>query len=200
MDLINATGETMHWWYNGERFDFPPNELVKVSDPCGQHMLVHLARKGLQEVRYGDDPNIISLNALRAIVDFHRLQVKAHDVQRKKAEDEKTPIPAEPEGYAEAKRALRVYEPILVEREKDEQARRDAADEKRIRSTLSKAPSTVDLGDMSIEELRKQVQDLGGEPKATTKAKLIRQVQRLQEQRESELASQEKARASEKED
>lgn len=185
MDLLNATGEPYGWWYDGKRYEFPPGELVRVSDACGQHMLNHLSIKGLQEVRYSDDRDKIALVALRAIVAFHRRQIAVHERHNEVQSEKKFPIFEKPEGVYEAEAALQIYEPILEKREAEAQERARAKKAASIGAALDKGVGLPELDDMTLEELREKAEKAGLQGAGTlNKRSILARLRELQDEKE----------------
>ena len=185
MDLINATGESVAWKYDGQRYEFPPNEVVSVPDLAGQHLLNKLSWMGLQKISYGDDPSEISVIALRAIVAFHQRQVKAHDAQVRVATETRNPVPSEPDGYKAAVVALKSYAPLLEAAEKDNLEFIATQSAAKIKSAVKEGPQMPELEDMDQAGLRAVVESLGA--KVNNRhgpAKLIKQIRELQAEKD----------------
>lgn len=184
MELFNATGETLSQKYDNQEYVFPPNEVIMVTDDCGKHCLLHQGRRGLQQIRYGDDPIQLSVVALNAIVAYHELQLEAHNNQARVAGESKNPIPAEPDGYKIAKRRLPAYLTVLKEREADAEVAAAKDEERKIREALDKKPDEIKpIEDMNVDEQRDVIRSLGGEPNMRHgQQNLIKQIKALRKQ------------------
>jgi hypothetical protein len=183
MELFNATGETLSHGYDNQMYTFPTNEIVRVTDDCGHHLMQKLAWRGLQEISFGDDPDELARVALNAIIRYHEHQIDVHETQVRVAGESKNPVPAEPEGYKTAKRRLPTYMKVLEERKAGDEAAAVAKEEKAIRESLSKQTDEIrSLDDMDVDELRVVVRSLGEEPDMRVgSVKLIQKIEALRE-------------------
>jgi len=194
MEVFNGTGETLKQMYDGVTYVFPPNEVVRLGDDCGAHCLLQQSVRGLQEIRWGDEPEELGAVAINAIVNWHRQQIEAHETQVRVASESKNPIPEEPEAYKLAKRRLPAYEKVMVERQEDAEANAAAAEEAAIRAALGKPTGEIKaLEDMDVDELRAVVRsftDDDGNPVEPNMRighkKLIAQIEELRAEVEEE--------------
>lgn len=174
MDLINATAESFGWWCDGVRYDFPPGELCRVSDEVGNHMLIHLETKGLQAVRYGDDPEKISLTAIHAIVMFHKQQIATYNAMNEEQDQQKLSKLPKPEGVIEAEAKLKAYEPAYQRMLKDASEAEQAEITKSIERGLQRRPEIPNMDDMDMDQLRTTLVEFGGEPgRMSTRKSLV---------------------------
>ncbi len=185
MDLINATGESCAWKCDGRLYRFPPGELGRVSDEVGNHLLIHLKRKGLQEVRYGDDPAKVGIKAVAAIVKFHRGQIAEYDRINAEQEQQKLGLLKEPEGVRVAKARLKAYEPAYARMIEDADEVEAAEMTKAVELSLDRAPTIPDMEDMDIDELRNTLVKFGGRPgRMSSRSSLLKAIKRQVAERE----------------
>lgn len=184
MELFNATGETLSQNYDNVGYVFPPGEIVLVTDPCGAHILLKLSGRGLQKIRFGDDPAELGRLAVAAIVKYHEHQIEMHEIQVRVAGESKNPIPAEPEGYKLAKRRLPAYHKVLKKRNEDAEALAAKAEEAKITAGLGTEPGEIRKpAAMNVDELRDVIRSLGEEPNMRHgHKKLIETIEELREQ------------------
>lgn len=188
MELFNATGETLSHKYDNVPYFFPPSEIVRVTDDCGKHMILKIGSRGLQEIRFGDDPEKLGLVAIQAIVAFHRDQIEVHETQVRVASESKNPVPAEPEGYKIAKRRLPTYEKVMEERKADAEVAATKAEEAAIREALDKPTGEIKaLEDLDVDEARGVIRSFGEEPDMRVGLKkLIATIEELRKEQTAE--------------
>ena len=179
MDLLNATGEVMRWNYDAKPYEFPPNELVRVSDPAGKLILKHLAMKGLQEVKYGDDPLQISFRAINSIVTFHKRQIDDHERANEIQAEKKFPPLIAPPSVKLARRALKTYGPIYDEMRAKVDGEADDELARKIKSSVSTVSEMPDVTEMTLEDLRSTLKKLGGEGGTANRKTLLSRIRKL---------------------
>ena len=75
--LWNPTNENFAMQFEGRMYYLKPDERVKVSEPCGKHLLTGFGPRGLTSLEYGDEPRMeqIRADALKLNRDFKLRQV-----------------------------------------------------------------------------------------------------------------------------
>lgn len=173
MDLINATGEQLAWNCDNIRYEFPPGDLSRVSDEVGRHLLNHLGQKGLQEVRYGDDPKKVSLKAVAAIVMFHRQQIATHELMNEEQEQQKLSQLKDPAGVPVARARLKAYEPAYKEMMADASEAEQAEITKQVELSLTRSLEIPQMDDMDLDQLRDVLVKFGGKPGRTSNRRAL---------------------------
>lgn len=180
MDLLNGTGEKMEWPYDGRSYPIPPGELIRVPDECGRHLLSHLSIKGLQEVKYGDDPSEVSWIAISAIMNFHQRMLDDHSAQREAAAEAKKPLPDKSQAVVEAELRVGIYRKVYDQLKAQREQQDAETVEESILANLKTGNEMPDLEAMDQDQLRKRLSELGGDPGQTkSRNKLMAEIKKL---------------------
>lgn len=163
MEILNCNPRPVTTMYDGVLYEFPPFDVLSLTEDAGRHIAHKYKRKGLVAVRYGDDPDQVKLRGLSELARWLRSGLRRHEsINALQAEKKFPPLP-EDDHVREAQRDLEA-----IEREIENMRRSMGVDEQKkaqeeIAAAFEKGRGAQmpDLEDCKIEELRRIARDRG---------------------------------------
>lgn len=180
MDLLNPTAEPIRAQFDGKLYVFPPGELVSLPEEAGTFLANKYEPLGLRSVRYGDQPLLVRLSALKSKVAFYKRQIAVHERNNRVQEEKKFPLLEKPPAVAEAEENLPKYLNAVRDVERELQMAPEVEEDQkgvdhfRALGDLP-MPSLIDL---PMAEVRKEAARLGITPAPrTTRKQLIEAIE-----------------------
>lgn len=75
MQLFNPTNENLTFMFGGSNYTIPAGKIRELPEAVGNHLLVHLAQRGLVELKHGDNQKKKAEDGRAANMEFKKRQI-----------------------------------------------------------------------------------------------------------------------------